>query len=88
MLDLDTIFDPVRVKEALATRYGTSAPELSYRGIGIDDLPEDRKFEWLERAAIKQFHGNLPRAQADAEALRETVERMRTEPGPHERLAE
>ena len=44
--------------------------------IGIDDLPGDWRVWFEERAAIMEYHGGLPREHAEAEALKETVEKM------------
>ena len=45
-------------------------------GIDIDDLPGDWRVVFEERAAIMEYHGGLPREHAEAEALKETVEKM------------
>ena len=45
-------------------------------GIDIDDLPGDWRVWFEERAAIMEYHGGLPREHAEAEALKETVEKM------------
>lgn len=41
------------------------------------DLPADWRIEWEERAAIREYDGGQAREHAEAEALREIVERMR-----------
>jgi len=51
------------------------APERS--GGGADSLPPDWR-EWFhERAAIREFDGGLPRAEAERAALAETMAAMR-----------
>ena len=45
-------------------------------GLGPEDLPLDWRIEWEERAAIMEFCGGLPREQAEAMALQETLDRM------------
>ena len=44
--------------------------------ITLDNLPWDWRCEWLERAAIREFEGGQAREHAEAEALREVVQRM------------
>jgi hypothetical protein len=41
------------------------------------DLPPDWRIEWEERAAIREHEGGQAREHAEAEALREIVQRMR-----------
>ncbi len=41
------------------------------------DLSPDWRIEWEERAAIREYEGGQAREHAEAEALREIVERMR-----------
>lgn len=41
------------------------------------DLPPDWRIEWEERAAIREYDGGQAREHAEAEALREIIERMR-----------
>lgn len=43
-----------------------------------DDFPEPWKGFFEERAAIREFDGGQAKEHAEAEALREVVERMRT----------
>lgn len=43
----------------------------------VADLPTDWRLEWEERAAIREFEGGQVREHAEAEALREIIERMR-----------
>ena len=45
--------------------------------IGVDDLPGDWRVWFEERAAIREYHGGLPREHAEAEALKETVQMMK-----------
>ena len=49
--------------------------ELS-SGIMVDDLPGDWRCVFEERAAIMEYHGELPRELAEAKALTETVRLM------------
>ena len=44
-----------------------------------DDLPGDWRCVFEERAAIMEYHGELPRELAEAEALAETVQLMEAE---------
>ena len=48
-------------------------------GITVDDLPGDWRCEFEERAAIMEYHGELPRELAEAKALEETVRMMEEE---------
>ena len=82
------VFDAVAYLESLFT---TSAkpvgnaveailpisPALTDQGIGPDDLPGDWRCVFEERAAIMEYHGELPRELAEARALDETVRMMR-----------
>ncbi len=52
---------------------------LTDRGIGPDDLPGDWRCVFEERAAIMEYHGELPRELAEAKALAETVRMMEAE---------
>ena len=45
-------------------------------GITVEDLPGDWRCVFEERAAIMEYHGELPRELAEAEALAETVRMM------------
>ena len=54
-------------------------PALTDQGIGPDDLPGDWRCVFEERAAIMEYHGNLPRELAEAKALAETVRMMEAE---------
>ncbi len=47
------------------------------REITVTDLPAEWRLEFEERAAIREFDGGQAREHAEAEALRETVERMK-----------
>ena len=47
------------------------------RAIGPEDLPSDWRIEWEERAAIREYDGGQAREHAEAEALREIIERMK-----------
>jgi hypothetical protein len=51
---------------------GNSSPWMS-----PGDLPPDWRIEWEERAAIREHEGGQAREHAEAEALREIVQRMR-----------
>ena len=44
--------------------------------IDVDDLPGDWRVWFEERAAIKEYHGGLPRERAEAEALAEVLRQM------------
>ena len=44
--------------------------------IGPDDLPGDLRCWFEERAAIMEYDGGLPREQAEAMALAETIRLM------------
>lgn len=48
-------------------------------GVGPNDLPGDWRCVFEERAAIMEYHGNLPRELAEAKALAETVRLMEDE---------
>ena len=48
-------------------------------GITMDDLPGDWRCVFEERAAIMEYHGELPRELAEAKALTETVRMMEGE---------
>ena len=52
--------------------------ELS-SGILVEDLPGDWRCVFEERAAIMEYHGDLPRELAEAKALAETVRMMEAE---------
>lgn len=49
----------------------------SVEAVSPADLPGDWRLEWEERAAIREYDGGQAREHAEAEALREIVERMR-----------
>lgn len=85
MLDLDVIFDPQRVEQVVvARRCSAAAPvedlegwaETSIRAHADPELYDDLWFEFQERAAVMEFCGGLPREQAEAMALQETLDRM------------
>ena len=46
-----------------------------------EDLPDDWRTEWLERAAIREFDGGQVREHAEAEAFDEIFARMRAANG-------
>ncbi len=48
-------------------------------GIAVEDLPGDWRCVFEERAAIMEYHGELPRELAEAKALDETVRMMEAE---------
>ncbi len=48
-------------------------------GITVDDLPGDWRCVFEERAAIMEYHGELHRELAEAEALAETIRLMEAE---------
>jgi len=43
-----------------------------------EDLPPEWVEDYEERAAILEFDGGLSREEADAQAIREIIERMRS----------
>ena len=45
----------------------------------IDDLPMDWRYDFEERAAILEFDGGLSREDADKQALREILERIKNQ---------
>ena len=68
MLDLDTVFNADAVEAAVRVTYGPP--------IGPGDLPLNWRVEWEERAAVKEYCGGMPRADAEAAALAEIVRLM------------
>ena len=54
-------------------------PSVTDSGIGPDDLPGDWRCIFEERAAIMEYHGELPRELAEVKALAETVRMMEAE---------
>ena len=44
-----------------------------------DDLPGDWRCVFEERAAIMEYHGELPKELAEAKALEETIRMMEAE---------
>ena len=81
MLDLDVIFDPDIIEANVCERYGTRLlfNPFDVSTIGPDDLPGDWRCVFEERAAIMEYHGELPRELAEAKALAETVRLMEAE---------
>ena len=81
MLDLDVVFDPDIIEANVCERYGTPAlySPIDVPSIGPDDLPGDWRCVFEERAAIMEYHGELPRELAEAKALTETVQMMENE---------
>ncbi len=75
-LDLNSIFDDDRPATAVrAERRQLGAVRRGY--LLPTGLPEAWREYYEERAAIREFHGGQAREHAEAEALAETVERMR-----------
>ena len=83
-------FDAVAYLESLFTTPAATAGRgvgtellmptpLADSGIGPDDLPGDWRCVFEERAAIMEYHGELPRELAEAKALTETVRLMEAE---------
>ena len=70
---LESLFraDPVVVTAVPAA--DTTRPELT-----PDDLPSDWRAEYEERAAIREYDGNMPRELAEHYALLEIIEMMKT----------
>lgn len=59
---------------------GLFRPEAAPPGVptvGPDDLPPDWRLFWEERAAIREYDGELPREHAEAAALADTLWEMR-----------
>ena len=54
-------------------------PYEQFSGISVEDLPGDWRCVFEERAAIMEYHGDLPRELAEAKALTETVRMMEAE---------
>ena len=48
-------------------------------GIAVEDLPGDWRCVFEERAAVMEYHGELPRELAEAEALAEIIRLMEAE---------
>ncbi len=48
-------------------------------GIAVDDLPGDWRCVFEERAAVMEYHGELPKELAEAKALEETIRMMEAE---------
>ena len=48
-------------------------------GIAVDDLPGDWRCVFEKRAAIMEYHGELPKELAEAKALEETLRLMEAE---------
>lgn len=76
MLDLKAIFDPDGPTSTERVRPAPAAPCLCISTPA--DLPADWRIEWEERAAIREYDGVQHREHAEAEALREIIDRMRT----------
>jgi hypothetical protein len=73
MLDLDAIFNADQAPAAPRAK-----PALvPHCGLRVEDLDTDWRIEWEERAAIKEYDGELPRERAEAEALAEIIMKMR-----------
>lgn len=72
--------DHVDPETAAVWRRGAARLRCIATGIGImpDDLPGDWRVEWEERAAIREYDGGQAREHAEAEALGEIIDRMRT----------
>jgi len=41
----------------------------SFCNLNPEDLSEELRFEWMERAAIMEYDGGLPREEAERKAL-------------------
>ena len=54
-------------------------PATRTTDIRMEDLPGDWRCVFEERAAIMEYHGELPRELAEAKALEATVREMETE---------
>lgn len=58
-----------------ALREGRSLDDLD--ATGPDTLPMDWRIDFEERAAILEYDGGLAREEAEAQALREILKRMK-----------
>ena len=54
-------------------------PQVRWSDTGVEDLPGDWRVWFEERAAIMEYEGGLPREQAEAKALAETLRLMKME---------
>ena len=54
----------------------TASAPAALPGITLADQPVDWRLEFEERAAIREYDGGQAREYAEAEALRETLDRM------------
>lgn len=89
MLNLDVIFDPERIEQTVAMRFGLKAatsdaagptsPLPCINGAGPEDLPMDWRIAWEERAAIMEYDGCLPRERAEVDALADVLRTMARE---------
>ena len=80
MLDLNSLFDPDVIEAKVRERHGLGYRQFPVaRGITPQDLPGDRWVQWDERAAIMEYHGELPRELAEARALDEVARMMEAE---------
>ncbi len=57
-----------------ALRAGKSLEEEA----GVGKLPMEWRYEYEERAAILEYDGGMSREEADRQALREIIERIRS----------
>jgi hypothetical protein len=69
MLDLESIFDPDRDWDG--SRDGTEPWDGGNDTLGPDDLPEEWRALWEERAAIREYDAGLSREYAEALAWEE-----------------
>ncbi len=84
MHDLKAIFDPDhgQALPTQATPISTIIEGLVDASIGPDDLPDDLRDAYEERAAIMEHHGGVCRERAEAAALVETIQRIGAERAP------
>jgi hypothetical protein len=73
LLDLDSVFRP-------EADIPPAVPDIS-----PDDLPPDWRDDWEERAAIMEYDGGLPKEEAEAAALAETLQKMIRQGHPGDR---
>ena len=63
-------------KAAMTVAARSCTVPVGEREITVADLTPDWRVEFEERAAIREYDGGQLREYAEAEALRETIERM------------
>jgi len=66
-----------RIRGSRTSQPAQTADPAGETELTPDDLPPDWRIEYEERAAIREYDGGQPRQYAEAEALREILQRMR-----------